>query len=167
MSIKMDSPHRYVVGFLFSEDRKKLALIRKTHPEWQAGLLNGPDGKVEPQEHVTRAMEREFLEETGYLKPDCSWELFCVLSGNNIHYKGEPGHEVGDDFEVYFFYATGDVRQLESKTEEKIEVIDVCDLGLERTVSNLHWLIPMALSMNLSPCEIYRIAESYIAEFGR
>ena len=55
----------------------------------------------------------------------------------------------------------------ENKTEEKIEIIGVCDLVLERTVSNLQWLIPMALSMNLSPCETYQITESYIAEFGR
>jgi 8-oxo-dGTP pyrophosphatase MutT (NUDIX family) len=160
----MVSPHRYVVGFLFSEDYKKLALIRKTHPTWQAGLLNGPGGKVEPLEHVRRAMEREFLEETGFLKPDCSWELFCTLSGNNIHYKGEPGSETGDGFEVYFFYATGELQKLESKTEEKLEIIDVCDIGLERTVSNLRWLIPMALSMSLSSCEVYNISESYTAE---
>lgn len=161
MSIEMDSPHRYVVGFLFSEDYKKLALIRKTHPEWQAGLLNGPGGKVEPLEHASKAMEREFLEETGVLKPDCSWELFCTISGNDGKYHGSVGHKNGEAFTVYFFYATGRVYELESKTEEKVEIIDVCDLVLEKTVSGLQWLIPMALCMNLTPCETYHITESY------
>ena len=37
----------YVCGFLFSPDRKKVLLIRKRRPAWQAGKLNGVGGKVD------------------------------------------------------------------------------------------------------------------------
>ncbi len=40
---------RWVVGFLFNT-KGEIALISKTHPEWQAGKLNGVGGAVEGEE---------------------------------------------------------------------------------------------------------------------
>ena len=38
---------RYTVGFVFSEGFKSVLLIRKTKPDWQAGLMNGVGGEAE------------------------------------------------------------------------------------------------------------------------
>jgi 8-oxo-dGTP diphosphatase len=149
----------YVVGFLFSEDRKQVALIRKTHPDWQAGKLNGPGGKVEPNENQFQCMHREFLEETG--GDVRNWSLFAWIDGTNGNYAGEPGSSSNEPFTVYFFRSFGDLSGLESKTEEKLEIIDVSDLTLERTVSNCQWLIPMALTMHLTPVQAYGVNERY------
>ena len=37
----------YVLGFLFSPDCKRVALIIKNRPDWQAGFLNGIGGKID------------------------------------------------------------------------------------------------------------------------
>ncbi len=37
----------YVCGFMMSWDMQEFLLIKKTHPEWQAGKLNGIGGKIE------------------------------------------------------------------------------------------------------------------------
>lgn len=37
---------KYVLGFMFSADKKHVLLILKNHPEWQAGSLNGVGGKI-------------------------------------------------------------------------------------------------------------------------
>ena len=36
----------YVVGFAFNKEKTKLLLIKKTKPEWQAGLLQTADHPV-------------------------------------------------------------------------------------------------------------------------
>jgi 8-oxo-dGTP pyrophosphatase MutT (NUDIX family) len=56
--------HRYVVGFLFSEDESRVLLVWKNRPAWQDGKLNGVGGKIEAGETPLQAMEREFKEET-------------------------------------------------------------------------------------------------------
>lgn len=68
---------RYVVGFLFAGGSWTL-LLRKKRPEWQAGKLNGPGGKVEPGETFHQAMCREFEEEVGY-EGITVWEHFATL----------------------------------------------------------------------------------------
>src|SRR5258708_364006 len=37
----------YVCGFMMSYDLMQFLLIRKTHPDWQKGKLNGIGGKIE------------------------------------------------------------------------------------------------------------------------
>jgi 8-oxo-dGTP diphosphatase len=72
----------YVVGFLFSTDRRWVSLIQKNRPEWQAGKYNGIGGKVEPGESIHDAMEREFYEETGVTVPWNEWNEFALLRGD-------------------------------------------------------------------------------------
>lgn len=128
----------YVLGFMFSPDFKKVALIRKNKPEWQKGLLNGIGGKLELHEFAPEdAMIREFQEEAGY---KTSWTLFSAMGGATND--GEP-------FSVYCFTTTGDLTQLKSQEEEKIEIIDTETITPLRTdmVENLPWLIPLAIDM--------------------
>ncbi len=55
-----------VVGFYFDNAVTKVALIKKDHPEWQAGKYNGIGGKLEPEDKGSfNAMMREAFEEAG------------------------------------------------------------------------------------------------------
>lgn len=122
---------RYVAGFLFSVDMKRVALIRKTKPEWQSGKLNGIGGKVEAGEGPNEAMVREFREEAGASIE--IWENTIILEG--------------DGFRVFFYvsYAEDSILDgLQSMTEEKIEIIDVASIGHD-VIPNLHWIIPLSM----------------------
>jgi 8-oxo-dGTP diphosphatase len=125
----------YVVGFIFSSDRNKVALIEKLKPEWQAGKLNGVGGKIEASdESPLDAMVREFEEETGALIAE--WRHFCTLS-----FRG--GY-------VYFFEHTewpgelAGTNSVTSMTDEQVGWYDVANIP-ENAIPNLRWLIPMAL----------------------
>ena len=125
----------YVVGFLFSDDRKKVALIRKQRPEWQRGKLNGIGGHIDEYESRDQAMVREFKEETGrYIT--AKWTPYCTIKNA--------------DFVVYFFkaFSTVDLALLDSPTDEEIVIYEV-DALPDNVIPNLRWLIPMALDNEL------------------
>lgn len=48
----------YTLGFLFDYGQLNVALIRKTKPKWQAGLLNGIGGHVEENETPATCINR-------------------------------------------------------------------------------------------------------------
>jgi 8-oxo-dGTP diphosphatase len=121
---------KYVVGFLFTLDCKKVVLIKKNKPEWQKGYLNGIGGKVEEGETSLKAIQREFHEEAGvFIKV---WKKFLVLNTTNC--------------KVYFFYARAEIAgEVMSKTDEKVQLYRVSKLNKLKTIPNLQWLIPMCL----------------------
>ncbi len=129
---------RYVVGFLFDEQRKLVLLIRKQRPAWQKGHLNGVGGKVEPDETSLQAMDREFKEEAGLV--GISWGLFCT-----IYVKNQDSEEAVVDF----YRATGPVMAARTQTDEHLEIKLVPGLWHE-LVPNLRWLIPMAASQSMA-----------------
>ena len=120
---------RYVAGLLFSEDGRRVALIRKARPEWQRGRLNGIGGHVEPGETDAAAMVREFREETG---ATVDWTRFCTLRGR--------------DWTVEWFKARGDV-QLRDQTDEHVAWFCLPDVltGEASVIPNVRWLIMLAL----------------------
>jgi 8-oxo-dGTP diphosphatase len=130
----------YVCGFLFTHDRRHVALIHKLKPDWQRGKFNGIGGKVEEGETIFGAMTREFYEETGMCVPTYAWERFLTM-------KFVPKDEA-----VHFFKSTlrgPDAGRLESKTDELVGWYKVSEGGQVLnlpTVPNLAWVIPMALS---------------------
>lgn len=123
----------YVLGFMFSDDFTKVALIRKTKPAPQAGLLNGIGGKIEAgKEDEHMAMVREFLEETGFKQ--FNWRKFCVFGS--------------ETFRVHCFMSYGPTDKLRTTTEEEVIVVDLHELlHTEKyaKMRNLRWLIPQAL----------------------
>lgn len=119
-----------VVGFLFNVNRTHVALIKKNRPEWQAGKLNGLGGKVEINELPHDAMVREFKEEAGLLIPH--WHPFCSLESSN--------------WKVLCFTSTVENNVLlEQMTDEQVLWHPLKYLSDLPVISNLHWLIPMAL----------------------
>lgn len=118
----------YVVGFTY-RDNGDLLLMKKLRPDWQIGLLNGPGGKIEEDEHKTEAIRREFLEEAGVDIEEANWELFCTLqSGGHI---------------VYFFVATKTINTVYQTTDEELVWVDPQNLP-DNVISNLRWLVPMS-----------------------
>lgn len=149
----------YVAGLMFSEDRTKVALVRKNKPDWQKGLLNGIGGKIELEDSTMchgdaiftsskNAMIREFKEETGVDFDD--WNLFLNMNGNNTD---EQKSEFSVDFYRCFTNKVFDCKTME---DEEIEIHDVTALsfnydnsiGTNKTIDNLHWIILLALDKN-------------------
>lgn len=122
----------YVVGFMFSYDLSKVALIEKKRPKWQAGLLNGVGGHKEKDESILSTMIREFEEETGMLTFPHNWSRYARIS------------EYGS-FSVHCFASRGSMELINSPTDEIVVVTKVKDLYGLKLVDNCRWLIPMAL----------------------
>ena len=136
----------YVVGFMLSIDGEDVALIRKERPAWLKGRLNGIGGHIEANELPEFAMVREFKEETGWPTTIGQWLPFAVLSGT--------------DWKVHFFFTWGDLRNLQTITDEEIEILPVESVTVENDcLPNLTWLIPMAKSMEYERATIFNIQE--------
>jgi 8-oxo-dGTP diphosphatase len=124
---------RYVCGFLFSEDRQTVALIRKNKPAWQCGRLNGIGGKIEEGESPNQAMRREFREEAG--ADIVTWRAYAAINSPE---------DCAEPWEVYFYFAFSN-RELRSMTNEPIALYPVVQLHGLPVIYNLRWLIPLAL----------------------
>jgi 8-oxo-dGTP pyrophosphatase MutT (NUDIX family) len=138
---------QYVVGFMFTDDTLQVLLIRKTHPRWQAGFLNGIGGHVETGEFPPEALRREFYEETGE-KSEAEWTHTCTYEGS--------------DYVVYF------MRAFDSKTIEKVMARDSfptdetpelwpTSVDSEQLVAACSWAIPLSCATNgvMFPVQIY------------
>lgn len=120
-----------VVGFMFSHDKTRVALIRKNRPTSQVGKLNGVGGKLEPGEGALTAMVREFVEETGVQTRPEEWMHFITL--NTPKWK------------LWYFMAFGDIDKLTSMTDETVEIIDVQALQSTTSMPNVKWMVPLCL----------------------
>lgn len=125
----------YVLGFVFRDNCTSVVLIRKNHPLWQAGLLNGVGGKVESGEVPEQAMSREFQEECGVGVPQENWRHFARMSG--------------DDWAVdcYALRDSAVWEKAATQEAEQIEKVNPYELGPD-CISNLPWLIKLALDDN-------------------
>lgn len=123
----------------------QVALIQKTKPDWQKGLLNGIGGKVEPGESISMAMTREFLEETGQLTYRDEWSIFL------------KGHDHNREYEIFFFRCIAHQRLLDnltSPTEEKVTIIKISDLDTLPIIPNLKWVIKMCLDYSVEFADV-------------
>lgn len=136
----------YVAGFMYSKDRKKVALIQKLQPAWQKGLLNGIGGKIELGESPAEAMSREFQEETGVVTTKEQWQLFSTVK------------KEGEYFVYFFFSITDKVYDVKTIEAEKVDIYDVDNLP-KNMINNLNWLIPMSLDQKIDLKEPIKIKE--------
>lgn len=137
----------YVVGFAFSGHLDCVAMITKTKPEWQNGLLNGIGGKIEDGETPLQAMIREWDEECEILV-DKDWKQFAVVAGRADN---------GKIWRVVFFhtkimYGRGTVGYSMGKNygkeEERIEIYSrqsLMDGAHEICIANIPMLLEAAL----------------------
>lgn len=134
---------RYVVGFMFSPDRKYVALIRKTHPDWQKGKLNGVGGHVMNGEGYQAAMVREFLEETGVATNPEDWTHKLTIVNDKVGY------------ELAILYTISDKAWLVSKMtdEEPITcpIVITSPIYRREVIPNLAWIIPLCLDDSIMP----------------
>lgn len=136
-------PKRYCVGLAFTKGFNYVTLVRKTHPEWQAGRWNGVGGKLEAGESPLEAMRREFAEECSLDVVD--WDLFAVLGGLD---------DTARRWEVSFFWTfiRGDNWSPSRNfglTEERVEVMPIDWLNRSHpfsTIDNIPFLIEIAKS---------------------
>src|SRR5688572_19942605 len=89
------SAMNYVAGFMFSADKRHVALIKKSKPGWKKGKLNAIGGKIEEGEIAYEAMTREFREEAGVSTDFDTWTHFLTMKGSS--------------WAVLFFCAVGDL----------------------------------------------------------
>jgi 8-oxo-dGTP diphosphatase len=137
-----NAPFEYTCGFMFSEDRKKVLLIQKDRPEWQAGRVNGIGGKIDLADkeiaeqlqisYPLVAMVREFREETGIVTTPDEWEQFATMEGN--------------DSKIHLFKAfSNKLFSFEQKESEKPLIIGARDIYFFNHVPNLTFIANMAL----------------------
>lgn len=122
----------YCVGFAI-DNYNNIALIKKNHPEWQKGLLNGIGGHVEDDESFVEAMVREFEEECGIVTTVNQWKHFARLQSPS--------------WAVWCFVTRDiDVTKVQTLTREQVNWYEIFgNLRSHPTVPNLNWLIPLAL----------------------
>src|SRR6478609_3740306 len=125
---------------VFARWQKSVLLVRKSHPDWQSGRMNGVGGAVEEGETPLACAQREFEEETGIGAPDDIRE-FCVLEDSQV---------------IVHFYSgslpdTGDIKSMIPATNDIGEALEFCSLSniqdyadSSEFIDNLCWLIPMA-----------------------
>lgn len=135
---------QYVVGFLFSEDKKQVVLILKNRPAWQAGLYNGVGGKIEKGESPETAISREFQEEAGVLIYPSEWCRKVHLFKRDI-------------YSVDILYAfSHKIGQVTTQTDEPIRVFDLKNIRSSNNpekwlVKSLTWLLPLCLDFDIAP----------------
>lgn len=102
----------YVLAFIFDTKLNQILLIKKNRPDYQAGLLNGIGGKIEPNETPIKAVHREVFEETNLNIPENDFVSF-----------GEFSNEF---FKIYLFFTKiNNINQAISKTDEEVKVIEI------------------------------------------
>lgn len=121
-----------VLGFYFAKNSSTVLLVKKARPDWQKGKLNGIGGHIEDGESPEQAMIREFREETGTEVRD--WAKVTILSGN--------------DWMAHVFRSFGNVMEVQGTEDEPVgyfTINDVANMGMDKILHNLKWLIPLCL----------------------
>jgi 8-oxo-dGTP pyrophosphatase MutT (NUDIX family) len=135
---------RYVLGFGF-DDHRRLALIRKKRPTWQAGRWNGIGGKVQEFEGCREAMAREFAEETGVLVEAPLWRKVAIMTGRvgtedewTVHVYTAQDRAIGDactqtDEDVRLVSCVSFKRVAHECIENVSALIEICNMGKDHT----------------------------------
>ena len=124
----------YVLALLFTPDRSRVVLMRRTRPAWQAGRVNALGGKLLPGESPVAAARREVVEEAGV--DLAAWEEFLVWD--------DPVYRL--HVVRAFDAAAGNARTAE---DQEVFLAPVHALPVE-LIDNLRWLIPLALDRDVA-----------------
>jgi 8-oxo-dGTP diphosphatase len=137
----MSEIRKYTAAFLFRGD--EVLLVRKGHPKWQAGMMNGIGGEIEEGEDSFTCIIREFHEEANLMWN--AWDYFCTENGPGYLVNFYRGRLAPDD--KYQAPATND-------RGEELEWCKALDIKYP-VIGNLHWLIPLALDPRPMLCQLH------------
>ena len=132
----------YVLGFIFDQSKKRVLLVKKNRPDWQAGRWNGIGGKIDPLDaSPLAAMERENMEEIGV---PYDWEhcVTFICPGGTV-FVFTNSDFLGDDISF---------NQIE---DEKLRVWRVDVIDQLNVMNNLKRLIPVCLSTLQFPLVVH------------
>lgn len=119
----------YVLGFAFDLQCKRVALIRKKRPDWQAGLWNGIGGHRNGNETGAEAMVREFMEETGVKTHEVQWRLAGTM-------RAESQWRV-------LVYAMNEslINRVKTTTDEQVQLFSVAGIDDVPSIPNVPALV--------------------------
>jgi 8-oxo-dGTP diphosphatase len=129
---------KYSLGFIFNSSYTHVLLIHKNNPDWQRGKINGIGGKIEEDESAIKCIIRETMEETGIKTEEKDW----------IHY-GQIVNGDKSTSQLFYCLYTGSQSDAATQEDEEIEWF-VVDRLPKNIMSNLSWLIPLALDKHLN-----------------
>lgn len=111
-------------------EKHLIALIKKTHPPAQAGLLNGIGGKVDTGEGIFHAMTREFREETGVLWTEWTHTKTFIFDDHKVM-------DTSCRIDVFYSLVDSTKIRLKSMTEEVVQWHDWKTLTNKNTVDGV------------------------------
>lgn len=143
---------RYVLGFVFNHDLSSVLLLRKGHPDWQAGKLNGIGGQVEGLESICQAMVREAREEIGLIP--CSvneWDYVCTMTRSGaMGFQCDVFRLILDEGENLSRYC--------GQEDEPVELIPTRYVSTrDDLVSPAQWLVAMCADEDCFNGEAYKV----------
>lgn len=132
---------QYTIGAMFTEDLKKVLLIKKQKPDWQKGKYNFPGGKVEnvkireknQRESYKACIVREFKEETSMKTMEVDWHAIGSIEGE------------GYSVELLVAVFLNSMGMAITITDEEVEWFNVDNLP-KNIIDNLLWLIPFCVN---------------------
>jgi len=147
---------KYAVGFCFDFGWQNVLLIHKQRPEWQRGKLNGLGGHVREGESPSRAMAREFGEETRrVLKGVVRWDPVARLVRKGVFELWVFAGKYNSPFPV-------SIHAQDSDGGEVLQVVSMETAHLREVVPNLRYFLPMCLnhSKGLDQAEFFEVRET-------
>jgi 8-oxo-dGTP diphosphatase len=125
---------RYVLALLFTADRRRVVLMEKTRPAWQAGRVNALGGKLREGETAVDAARREVREEAGV--DVAAWDVVLVWR--------DPMYT------MHVVRAFDDAAERAHTAEDQRVFTAGVDALPDNVIDNLRWLVPLALDRDVA-----------------
>jgi 8-oxo-dGTP diphosphatase len=127
------------MGFIFNRTRKRVLLVKKKRPEWQAGKWNAIGGKIDDTDaNPLAAMQRESSEETGNAYDWQHCVTFVCPGGTVFVYRAF-------DFMHCHCEVQCNAIHFEQMEDELLQVWDLDSLPANID-ADLNWLLAVCLS---------------------
>lgn len=130
----MAPKRRFVLAFLFTEDRRQVVLMRRTRPAWQAGRVNALGGAMTIGESSLVAARREVREEAGV---DVA-EWVEVLVWDDA------------DYRMHVVRAVTELARDAHTMEDQEVFLAELDALPANVIDNLRWLLPLSLDADVA-----------------